>query len=110
MRIDYMQLEFIHLTLREICKFVEDLTGLEPTITSLFRMNDPGVHGQLPLRGIDLRMRSILVGEQIEDMVNNRFTYDPDRPAMRCAVLHGDGLNQHLHLQVHANTVRNVLS
>ena len=110
MRIDYMQLEFINLTLRQICKFVEELTGLEPTITSLYRLNDDGVHGQLPLRGIDLRIRLFDVGEKIEAMVNNEFVYDPGRPGMKCAVLHGldDGL--HLHLQVHPNTVRNVLS
>lgn len=104
MRIDINQLEFIHKKLRAICDFVEEATGIEFTITSIYRIDDEGVHGQLPVRGIDLRMRSISVGKTIEHLVNNNFTYDPSRPEMKCAILHGKGSGLHIHLQVHPNT------
>ena len=76
MKIDLMQLEFIDLNLRKILTDVEKDTGMEFTITSLFRIGDQGVHGQLPLRGIDLRMRSRAIGEEIVDMINNKWIYN----------------------------------
>jgi hypothetical protein len=81
------------------------ITGLEFTLTSPHRMNDNGVHGQLPLRGMDLRVRHEGLGIELEKYVNNNWTYDPSRPELECALLHGEGSNLHLHLQVHSNTV-----
>lgn len=104
MRIDIAQLNFIHEKLRGILVFVEKKTGLEFTITSLYRINDKGVHGTLPLRGTDLRMRSKDIGLAIEKAVNGRFIYDTARPEKACAFLHGRGSNMHLHIQVHDNT------
>ena len=106
MRIDIGQLEFINKTLRVILLWVEKETGFEFTITSLYRMNDIGVHGQLPLRGTDLRVRDLMSGKVLEELVNDKWTYDPTRPDKKCAYLHGSGANLHLHLQVHPNTVR----
>jgi hypothetical protein len=57
MQIDLKQLEFIDPKLREIALAVEDEFG-EQVITSLYRIDDAGVHGTLPLRGIDLRCLS----------------------------------------------------
>lgn len=108
MRIDIGQLEFIDETLREILMFVEDYVGVEFTITSLYRIGDNGVHGQLPLRGADLRIRSASVGEVCEEIINKRYSYDHTRPNKKCAILHGKGANLHLHIQVHENTVINV--
>ena len=98
MRIDIKQLEFIHPILREITIWLEKETGLEFTITSLYRINDSGVHGTLLLRGIDLRMRNSVVGKQIETLINDIWVYDVNRPKLKCALLHGYVL--HLHLQV----------
>jgi hypothetical protein len=106
MRIDIGQLEFIDKTLRDILVWLERETGLEYTITSLYRIGDTGVHGTLPLRGADLRMRNSRVGKEIRRMINELWTYDPDRPVKRCAILHGVGGNLHLHVQVHPNTVQ----
>jgi len=106
MRIDIIQLEFIHRTLRTILVELEEETGIEFTTTSLFRMGDSGVHGQLPLRGTDLRCRSMLLGQVIEDKINSEWQYDKTRPELKCALLHGEGANLHLHIQVHPNTVR----
>lgn len=104
MKIDIKQLEFIDKRLREIVIYVEQSTGMEFTITSLYRIGDDGVHGQLPLRGIDLRIRSYGVGKIVEGLVNDRWIYDIDRPALNCALLHGSGKNLHLHLQSHPKT------
>lgn len=106
MRIDIGQLEFIDKTLRDIVLWLENETGLEFTDTSLYRIDDPGVHGTLPLRGIDLRMRSRLVGRVIEALINNNWIYDPNRPELICCLLHGEDYNMHLHIQSHLNTRR----
>ena len=77
---------------------------MEFTITSLYRINDNGVHGTLPLRGIDLRCRESDFGKLIEDYVNNKWIYDPDRPDMKCCIFHDIGQGAHIHLQVHNKT------
>ena len=106
MRIDIGQLEFIHPTLRKILTNLELDTGYEFTITSLYRIGDDGVHGSLPLRGCDLRMRDLEIGTSIAEHVNNEWEYNYDVPHKLCALLHGKGSNLHLHLQVHPNTAR----
>lgn len=104
MKIDIDQLRFVHRKLRDILVWLEELTGFEFTITSIYRIDDTGVHGQLPVRGIDLRCRSEEAGKVIRNLINNRWQYDPDRPHMECCILHGSGWNLHLHTQVHDNT------
>jgi hypothetical protein len=104
MRIDYEQLEFIHPTLRRMIRDVEDETGFEFTITSLYRLNDTGNHGQLPLRAMDLRCRGETFGRQIEAYINATWVYDPDRTHLRCCVLHDTGSGMHFHFQVHPHT------
>jgi hypothetical protein len=106
MKADIAQFEFIDKKLRLIVSWLELETGLEFTATSLFRIGDKGVHGALPLRGMDLRMRSYMVGKVFESIINDKWLYDPDRPDKNCAKLHGNGNNLHLHLQVHPNTKR----
>ncbi|MBL4838402.1 MAG: hypothetical protein JKY34_12580 [Kordiimonadaceae bacterium] len=106
MKIDIAQLAFIDPTLRDILLQAEKATGFEFTITSLYRIGDKGVHGTLPLRGADLRVRLPAAGEVMADYINARWQYDSERPAMRCAVLHGMGANLHLHVQVHPRTGR----
>lgn len=100
MNIDYQQLEFIHPKLRRILIWLEAQTGFELTITSLYRINDPGVHGTLPLRGVDLRMRSEELGKKVAQLINDSWVYDPKRTQLNCALAHGLGSNYHLHLQV----------
>lgn len=106
MRADIRQLKFVHPALRLILPWLEDKTGLEYTITSLYRMDEPtSVHGTLPVRGCDLRMRNRDIAQKVEDFVNAHWQYDPSREEMRCAKAHGYGMEFHLHLQVHDNTV-----
>ena len=105
MKIDYMQLEFIDLNLRKILQDIEKRFG-EKTITSLFRIDDSGVHGTLPLRGIDLRCKTLSHGELIEDWVNKRWQYDLKRKYKKCCLFHTVGKGYHIHLQSHPNTER----
>ena len=106
MRIDIQQLEFIDSKLRKILMWIETSTGQEFTITSLYRIGDKGVHGVLPLRGADLRMRNRSVGRGVVSWINSRWKYNPASPGRECALLHGDGGNLHIHVQVHANTIQ----
>jgi len=106
MKSDLAQFEFVHQKLRDLLLWLEGATGFEFIETSIFRMNDPGVHGQLPCRGIDLRCHNIEVGKAVRDLINNHWEYDPGRPHMECCILHGSGWNMHLHTQVHNDTRR----
>lgn len=107
MRIDILQLQFIDLNLRTMVDEVEKKTGFEFTLTSLYRIGDSGVHGTLPLRGIDLRCKFAGPGATIAQFVNNRWSYDPARPHKMCCKYHrtDDGA-WHLHFQTHPNTRR----
>jgi hypothetical protein len=104
MRIHYEQLEFIHPLLRKLIRDVEDETGFEFTITSLYRIDDRGNHGALPLRAMDLRCRDAVYGVGILNYVNNMWIYDPQRPELKCCLIHDTGQGLHFHFQVHPNT------
>lgn len=104
MKIDIKQLEFIDEKLRTMADWLEKETGFEFTITSIYRIDDDGVHGTLPVRGIDLRCRSKEIGISIEALINKFWIYDPERLCKKCCFLHGNGSNLHFHLQVHSNT------
>ena len=106
MKIDSIQLEFIDYNLRQLAVAVENAIGVEFTVTSIYRDGDTGVHGTMPVRGLDWRMRNIAVGKEVADLINSVCQYDPTRPELKCAVLHGRGSNLHLHLQVHPNSKR----
>lgn len=106
MKIDIQQLEFVDIKLRNLLGWLESQLGMEPIITSQYRIGDKGVHGTLPLRGTDIRCRCKSVGQAIETMVNSEWIYDESRPEMTCCFLHGQGSNMHLHFQVHHNTRR----
>lgn len=106
MKIDLNQLEFINPILREMAISVEENFGVEFCVTSLYRIDDPGVHGTLPLRGLDLRCHDPFTGEAVETYVNAIYEYDPDRPSKKCCMYHDAGQGGfHLHLQVHPKTV-----
>lgn len=80
-----------------------DITKKISMITSAFRPADNGVHGQVPLRGLDIRSRDYESPEWLVDYINEYWTYDPMRPKFKCAILH-DIMGEHIHLQVCDNT------
>jgi len=102
--IDLQQMDFIHPHLRAVLRWIESRFGFLLIVTSIFRIGDPGVHGTLPVRGIDLRCRIPSLGELITDITNRHWKYDPDRPEMTVAKCHDTGRGLHLHIQVHPNT------
>lgn len=105
MKLDLAQLEFIEPKLRGMTLDVEATFDVEFTITSLYRIGDNGVHGQLPLRGLDLRCRNDDLGNDIAFYVNSKWIYDPARTEMKCCMYHAvEGGAPHIHLQVHPNT------
>jgi len=105
MKTDFYQLNYLHIDLRKLLKWLENETGLEFTETSSWRPDDPNsVHGQNPCRGYDLRMRNYAIGVAIVNFINDHWTYDPERPELKCALIHGEGADMHIHLQVHPQT------
>lgn len=104
MNIDLRNLKFISSILRIIASDTENHFGIKFTITSLYRIDDPGVHGTLPLRGIDFRCKDDNLGKVVEDYVNDKWIYDYRRPKKVCCVYHDSGSGKHLHFQTHPNT------
>jgi len=104
MKINYKQLEYLHPLLRAVLSDLEEWLWFEPTITSQYRMNTAGVHGTLPLRATDIRCKDASVGRVVEEYLNKRWKYDPERPEKEICIFHDAGTGWHLHVQVHPNT------
>ena len=104
MLVDYKQQKFRHPKLIKLIAWLEKETGLEFVETSSRRIDDAGVHGTDPTRGEDLRCRSMEIGKALRRFINRSWQYDTKRPGIKCCLLHGEGSNLHLHLQVHPNT------
>lgn len=94
----------MHPTLEEVALQIYHL-GFD-TITSAYRPDDNGVHGTMPIRGLDFRCRDPIIGKKLEEYINERWIYDPDRSDKNVALFHDIGKGAHLHVQVHPNTVR----
>ena len=69
------------------------------------RRHYPSVHSTIPVRGSDIRSRVYADPQGVADDINRHWTYDPERPEMRCAIYHDTGRGPHIHLQVHPRTV-----
>jgi hypothetical protein len=95
----------LHPLLHQVAAFVAWHFGLA-TITSLYRPGDSGVHGTMPVRGMDLRIHDPEAGHVIQERVNRVWQYDSLRPELEVAIFHNVGRGAHLHLQVHPNTRR----
>ena len=106
MKIDIMQLEFIDKNLRLIATEAGTHFGVEFAITSLYRISDNGVHGTLPLRGLDMRCKDKDLGLLVSKHINSRWIYDSKRPRKVCCVFHDAGSGFHLHIQVCNKTKR----
>lgn len=107
MKIDLSQLEFVDRKLRIMATETEKAFGCEFVVTSLYRIGDDGVHGQIPLRGLDWRCRLLDFGAVVAKHINQHWQYDPSRPDKVCCMCHATkGGKLHLHLQVHPNTRR----
>lgn len=95
-----------HQMLIDVLMFLEHLYPNRVMLTCGHRPGDKGVHGQDVCRGIDIRSRVFPKPQKVVNTINKTFQYDPNRLRMVVAILHGDGSNEHIHLQVHPNTIR----
>jgi hypothetical protein len=100
-------MQFIDGHLRSIAVSIENHFGVEFIATSLYRIGDDGVHGTIPVRGLDLRCKDQEFGDLVAEFVNAKWEYDPQRPQKVCCKCHKTkGGALHLHLQTHPNTIR----
>lgn len=76
-------------------------------ITCGYRDGDPGVHGTIPCRGIDIRSTVFTDPDKVVEDINFHWNYDPSRPTKKCAVYHDVGQGYHIHLQVSNQTAYN---
>ena len=76
----------------------------DTTFTSAYREGDPGVHGTIPCRALDIRSSKFENPWDVVDEVNRHWEYDFERPEKKCAIYHNIGLGPHIRLQVHSNT------
>ena len=106
------ELERAHPAIKDLIVDVLSLWPSAVVITSVEREpGEAGVMGAMsphvarPCRGVDIRTRDIAPDdvEYVAKILNNRWKYDPTRPHLRVAVVEGD----HLHIQVHDNTIFN---
>jgi hypothetical protein len=94
-----------HPILVDLFQWIQETLVEEfPIITSAYRKNDKGVRGTDPLRGLDIRGKGKEAIEKVEK-INSHWEYDSSRPHMKCAIVHNVGKGEHIHLQVHPNTV-----
>ena len=90
----------------DIISWLADNHGI--TITEWFReqTHPNDLHGLSPLRASDVRSWVYDNPDKVCVEINKRWIYDPDRPHMKCALLHNSGQGEHIHLQTHPRTVR----
>lgn len=64
------------------------------------------LHGEIPVRAVDLRSRIYMKPEMVADKINSEWQYDYQRPDMQVCVYHDSGEGKHFHVQTHPNTRR----
>ena len=99
----------LHPMLEQIAEDIEKEFG-PGVYTSIHRPGDSGVHGTIPVRGLDRRCRDHTRGATIQAWVNTWFEYDAKRPELKCCIFHKVPMGAfHLHFQAHDNTQKRVL-
>ena len=87
------------------------LTSLNRSKAEDQRLNASGIHSSGPpwraldVGGVGLSQDHL---DAMAEYVNTLWTYDRNRPQLKCAVSKQHGTGPHIHLQVHKRTERNV--
>jgi len=103
---------FLYNMILDVEKFSQDNFQIEPVITNIWESIEevkqlhggvytPNIHEEY--RAVDLRS-STYNPQQIQDIVNyidKNYTYDPQRPQMKCVLYHTVGAGWHFHFQNH---------
>lgn len=105
----------MHLTL---CDILDDIAELWPTdsltVTCIARSPEEeaqaggrtGIHvAGPPWRALDIRIKDLgtnyqRLADKVATSVNERWSYDPDRPQMKVAITKPHGSGPHMHCQV----------
>ncbi len=94
-----------HPMLIEIYAWIYSKYGDKVIITCAHEARDyDSTHDVDPLRAIDIRSWIFNNPQAIENVINDCWIYDPERPEMQVAKYHDTGRGKHIHIQVHANT------
>ena len=86
--------------------------GADLLITSLIRdgRNDNELSVHYHGRGADARSWNMTRGEAeaLVERVNEAWVYDPERPGKKACIMHDVGQGEHIHFQVHPNTIKRI--
>lgn len=97
----------------EAAAYAEEKYGWNFTLTSIYRtkaedaaLNASGIH--VYWRAVDVRIKGRPQSQinAVADYINNRYVYNPDKPALKVCFKEVHGTGPHAHFQVHANTKR----
>ena len=92
----------LHPKLWALLRWVHEQWPGRVIITSLYRQDDRGVHGQKPCRGADIRSWVFSYPDAIVAAINDVWDYGDNQHQV--ALLHDAGRGEHIHLQVRDNT------
>lgn len=95
----------------DIACYVSDKYGIVITESFREKLHPGDLHGTEPeVRAFDLRewVYTKTFAKEIEDDINAKWIYDPERPHMKCAWIHENRKTRgvHFHIQTHPNTRR----
>jgi hypothetical protein len=97
-----------HPTLMKIILWVAKNHGVMFTEYYREQEHPNDLHGVIPVRAVDIRSWDYNGGadraQAIEQEINDKWIYDPERPGMQVAILHDSGRGMHFHIQVHPRT------
>jgi len=116
-------LKDLHPTLVKILDdLIDAWPGKNMIITSIYRTREEdkalggsGVHATIPHRAIDIRVRNLsgdfqAKGEEVANVINAFWVYDPERPTKNVAIAKVHGSGPHVHVQVHPRTQRSLVN
>lgn len=94
----------LHRRMWELLIWLMERYGNKLVITSIYRPGDPGVHGQKPCRGLDIRSWVFHDPMSVVQAINDAWDYGDGKHNV--ALLHDAGSGEHIHLQVRDETTR----
>ena len=95
-----------HPTLISVYEWLLETYGDDVIITCAYEKRDySSTHSVNPLRAIDIRSWIFADPNAVEENINQHWKYDGDRMDINVALYHDVGRGEHIHIQVHDNTM-----
>lgn len=95
-----------HPKLRQLSTWLAERFGLIVITCGYEHRDYPSTHNVIPLRALDIRSWIYDAPEIVAANINRHWQYDPKRPEFLVALYHDVGRGNHIHCQVHDNTVK----